>query len=372
LAGVAPCVDLTGGFDSRLLALVLESAGLHFCTNTRSAPLPDDVFIAQEIARRKGWEWHDLSLDENWPLLVAEMLPTALASGDARLEVLQLSRVLHAHQRLALHRRRLLCSAGGEHFERNWESEFVNAGRSSDFNIDRWIDMTALKKGDEALLKADAGLAVRQDFRTRLLDWIEPYTEELNTTKLELLHAYKSTGHGGAYRYADAAFLDTELPFYFKPIFNTAISVNFRFRNSHRLHRHMIGSLDRSVANTRTTHGGKALPNARWRPDRQLAYHAGVARKALNKVTAQTLGVAWLGADHSFPWEQAANGAILSRLRDDAVLDWTQMRIAPVLRRDSLDALVTHSLYPGFSGSSILGRIITAEMALRVTDTSLA
>jgi hypothetical protein len=312
-----------------------------------------------------------LGIGENWPLLVAGLLSTALTSGDARLEVLQLSRVLYAHQRLASHRTRLLCSAGGEHFERNWESEFFNAGRSRAFSIDRWIDMTALKRGDEALLEAEAGPAVRRDFRTRLLHWIEPYAEELNTTKLELLHAYKSMGHGGAYRYADGAFLETELPFYFKPIFSTAISTNFRFRNSHGLHRHMISSLDQKVASIRTTHGGTALPD-KWRPDRKLAYHAGVARKAVNKMTAQAFGVAWLTVDHPFAWEQAANGAVVSRLAETGVLDWTQMRIAPVLRRDRLDALVTRSLYPDFSGSSILGRVITAEMALRVTDTSLA
>ena len=370
LSGRDYCADLTGGFDSRLLTLALQAAGVPFCTNTRSVSTPDDVEIAQDIARRKGWEWHCLPLPSDWPLRVSELLPTALGWGDGQLDVLQLARVLFRHEQLATHREDLLCSAGGEHFERNWESEFLRAGHSRDFNTDRWVEMIALKQGDADLLREGAGGDVRSDLRTRARRWLEPYADELNTTKLELLHAYKSTGHGGAYRAADGAYIRTQLPYYFTPIFTTAISLSYRHRNGHRMHREMITALDKEIAGIRTTHGGPALPWRAWRPDRQAPYAAAIARKAASKLGGGR-GARWSRPPGMFAWQQAAHGAVLNELGKAGLLDWREMRTAPLLRRERFQDLVERSLSPGFTEHSLLGRVITAEMSLRATDTAI-
>lgn len=365
--------DLTGGFDSRLLCLLLNSAGVRFATNTRRDPTSQDAAIARSVARQAGWEWFDAGFPNSWPLILPEMLHTALAWGDGNLEVLQLSRVLYPHQLMAEKRSRLLLGGGGEHFQYyGWQSEFFNAGRSNKFDVYRWIDTIGLKPVRHAgVLSRDPRPDVREDYRTRLLTWVEPYRDELNTTQLELLYAYKSTGHFGAYRAADLAVLETELPFHFKPIFSTAISMGHRHRNGHRLMRQMITRLDPKVAALDTTRGGPAIPFRLQRAPRYIPYLSVVSRKGINKASAKITGMPLLPAKASFPWEQAANGAVLGRLQGSGILDWSQMRIGRLLDPNRFSNFMESAMLAGFNGNALLGRILTAEMALRETDTAL-
>lgn len=365
--------DLTGGFDSRLLCLLLDRAGVRFATNTRVGPGPADIEIARAVAQRAGWEWFDASLPDDWPLVLPDLLRTALVWGDANLEVLQLARVLHPHRQLAGVRPRLLLGGGGEHFQYyGWQSEFLNAGRSNAFDVYRWIDMIGLKPARHLdVLRGDPRRDVREDYRTRLLSWVAPYHDERNTTQLELMHAYKSTGHFGAYRAADLGVLETELPFHFKPIFSTAISLDHRHRNGHRLMRRMVTRLDARVAALETTRGGPAVPFRLQRAHRYLPYLGVVGRKGVNKVSQRATGAPWFPVATTFPWEQAANGAVLAGLRPARLLDWSQMRVGALLDRDRFAALLRAALLPGFRGTPLLGRIITAEWALRESDTAL-
>jgi asparagine synthetase B (glutamine-hydrolysing) len=363
--------DLTGGYDSRLMCLLLESAGVKFATNTRSVAGSDDVDIARVIAARRGWDWVNPTLPDDWAAALPAHLGATLGWGDGQLEVLQLARVLWVHEQLAQQRPQLLSAGGGEHLQYyGWQSEFLAAGRSRRPNIDRWIDMIALKPTDESVLAGGPRPAVHADFRERLTRWLEPWADELNTTQLEMAYAYKCTGHFGAYRSADAAHLEAQLPFYFKPVFEAAFSSSYRHRNGHKLMRAMIERLDRQVADIVTTRGGPALPWRPWRAHRFLPYYAVVGRKAVNKLSAKALGRPLMLRHSVFPWQPAANAAVLDALGSD-LLSWPSMRIAPLIRRERLDALIARSTTVDFADTPMLGRIITAEMSLRVTDTTL-
>lgn len=365
--------DLTGGFDSRLLCLLLASAGVRFSTNTRSDPSSQDLRIARSVAQRAGWQWVDASLPDDWPLVLPDMLRTALVWGDSNLEVLQLSRVLHPHQLMAQVRPRLLLGGGGEHFQYyGWQSEFLRAGRSDTFDVYRWIDMIGLKPvAHTGVLRPDPRAGIRDDYCTRLLAWVEPYRGERNTTQLELMHAYKSTGHFGAYRAADLGVLETELPFHFKPIFSTAISMNHRHRNGHRLMRRMITRLNPHVAAIDTTRGGPAVPFRLQRAHRYVPYLSVIGRKGVNKLSAKLPGPSLLPPKPAFPWQEAANSAVLTTLGGSGMLDWPQMRVGRLLDEQRLVQLVHSATLAGFHGNAMLGRILTAEMALRETDTAL-
>jgi hypothetical protein len=238
--------------------------------------------------------------------------------------------------------------------------------------MDRWIEMIALKVTDAALLAGNAAADVKADFGTRMSRWIEPYEEELNTTKLELMFAYKCMGHGGAYRAADGAFLSAQLPYYFRPVFSTAMSIHHRHRNGHKLHRQMIDNLDHQVASIRTTHGGPALPVQTLRAHQRLPYWSVVGRKVAGKVAGRTVGRLSRRGAPTFAWQSAAHGAVLREYHEQGLLEWKRMRVAPLLQRQQLESLVVRSLMPGFQDDALLGRVITAELALRTTDTSLA
>jgi hypothetical protein len=195
--------------------------------------------------------------------------------------------------------------------------------------------------------------------------WVAPYADELNTTQLDVLYAYKMTGHFGAYRSADAAHLHAELPFYFRPVFTAAFSTSHRHRDNHRLMRHLISRLDRKAAAIATSTGGPAEP---WRPTnlhRFLPYYTQIGRKAANKLSQRTLGRALLPGRTDAWWcPPAARRAAVAALTQD------QLRSRPLYDEPALERLLERAGEPAFEETTMLGRVLTAELALRAAGAS--
>jgi hypothetical protein len=372
-AGKETWVDLTGGYDSRLLALLLRRAGVPVRGNTRSTPDGQDLPMARAVAAAMGVPWEAPVLPEGWSDKVTEWLPFALGWGDANLEVLQLARVVWAHDRLRERLPGLLAGGGGEHFQfAPWKSEFHRAGRSSTVTYDNFIGMRMLKPVQRSVLAGDPVGAVREDMRERLSRWVAPYASATNTEQLDLLYAYKSTGHFGAYRSSDDGLLQAELPFYYRPVFEAAFSTDFRHRNGHRLMRAMTARLDPRVAALQTTRGGPAEPVRVTNAHRYWPYYAGLARRAVTKVSEKLTGRPLLLPVEGFPWAADAHRNVLVGLGGGALLRPEQLVSADLYRPDALAQLLQASTQPGFTQSALLGRILTVELALRATGGAVA
>lgn len=366
-------IDLTGGYDTRLLALQLAAEGVRFTTNTRGDPEGGDREIAHELAGAAGWEAVDLTTRPSWEQQLPDMLPVALGWGDGNLEVLELSWVLWAHGQLAPRQRSLLIAGGGEHYRGfAWRQEFLAAGKSNRVKMDNWLDMRLLHPMNTELFAADPTNAVRSDFETRMSAWAEHYAEEPNTTQLDIMYAYKMTGHFGAYLSADGAFLDSQLPFYFRPIFGAAFSSRHTHRDNHKLMRHMMWRLDPKLASISTTTGGPAVP---WRPrnlHRFAPYYGQIAGKAVNKISQRALGRPLLpGGPQDFYCNAAARRAAIRSVAEGGDLQAADMRSAPLFDPSELDDLLRRASKPGFEETAILGRVLTVELALRALDSGL-
>jgi hypothetical protein len=359
--------DLTGGYDTRLLALLLRRAGVAFDTNTRGDSAGSDRRIAGQLASTMGWRLCDLTVPDDWNRRVTEVMPTAVAWADGTLEVLELSWVLWAHARLAREHPLLLIGGGGEHLRGfAWRQEFLQGGKSTRVNWDNWLDMRMLHPMDASLFRADPTAEVRDDMRRRMGAWVAPYDNELNTTQLDVLYAYKMTGHFGAYRSADAAYLHAELPFYFRPVFTAAFSTSHRHRDHHRLMRHIIARLDRNAASIATSTGGPAEP---WRPTnlhRFLPYYAQIGRRAVNKLSERTLGRTLLPTRTQAWWcpPAARRAAVAAVTRDE-------LRSRPLYHEHALERLLARAGEPESGQATVLGRVLTAELALRAADAGL-
>ena len=363
--------DLTGGFDTRLMNSLLESAGIQFSTNTRDEEAAD-ARLSREVAGVAGWESVHLRLPAGWADALGSMVRTALAWGDANIEVLELSWVLWAHRELGRSLPALLSGGGGEHFQYHaWKSEFLHAGRSNRVNFDNWVAMRLLRPVNTGLFARDPTLEVRADLARRMASWVEPYSSELNTTQLDLLYAYKMTGHCGAYLSADHAYLSAELPYDLKDVLTAAVSTNYRFRNGHRLMRSMQERLNPRVAAITTTSGGTAEP---FRPNnihRSAPYYGTLLRKAANKVS-QKLGAPVLPTvAHFDPAPMPTRRSLLVSLGDGAPLSSSRMRSAPLYRRGALDDFLAAAFDGGPVDTALLGRILTIELALRAVDAGI-
>jgi hypothetical protein len=369
--GTAAWSDLTGGFDTRLLDAVLDRAGVSFRVNTVGSDGDRDVMIASRLAREAGWDWTCFRLPPDWPEILPSMLRRSLAWSDGHLDILQLSEVLWLHREKSRTSSSLLTGGGGEHFRhRAWQQEFLGAGRSNVVNWENWLRMRVLPPLGAAIFRADRSEEVRADLRRRMQDWLEPYAGEPNTFQLDLLYTYRTIGHFGAYRSAATAFLNAELPFYFKPIFTAATSTNFRFRNHSRLQRHLIARLNGKLAAVETTSGGPAEP---WRASnlyRFAPYYGRIARKAVNKLSQKATGRPVLASGHQAA-PSAARAAVVTHLEDTAGFHYDKLRLAPLLRREGFDELMRGARDPAVGDPTLLGRVITAELALRETDSTL-
>lgn len=363
--------DLTGGYDSRLLVLLLREAGVQFDTDTRGFDESPDVRISRQLAELAGWNWLQLRIPDNWSELLPKMISTALVWGDAHLEVTELAWVLWAHAQAGRRNPSLLIAGGGEHYRGfAWRQEFLNAGRSNRVNYRNWIDMRLLNPMDVSLFASDPTPDVRENFRARMVARAQPYASEPNTTQLEILYAYKGTGHFGAYLSADSGFLTSQLPYYFRPVFRAGFSVDHRFRSDNRLMRHMIERLDARMAAVPTTIGGPAQP---WRVSnshRFLPYYAEIGRKAIRKLSQKTLGRTVFAEQPSLNMRAfgRAVGPVLRRFDDGQPLRHARMRSAPLFAGKHVDELFRQAENGALRDTRQLGRILTIELALRTTD----
>ncbi|HEX4564145.1 MAG TPA: hypothetical protein VH115_06775, partial [Solirubrobacteraceae bacterium] len=282
--------DLTGGWDSRLMTTLLARAGVNFCTSTTGDERSPDVRVGARVANAAGWDWKRLDIPADWARIMPGLVALALAWGDCHLDALQLAEVLWGHLEKARQHQQLFIGGGGEHFrDRAWQQEFFDGGRTRRVNFGNYVDMRLLKPLDTSVFVRDPTAEVRDDLGARMRARAEPYSQYLNSTQLDVMHAYKNTGHFGAYLSAGAGAIPAELPFYLRPVFTAAFSTSHRHRGSHRLMRCMIQALDPRIAAVPTEAGGPATPIGIRNSYRFLPYYATLGQRAVNKLSQRTL-----------------------------------------------------------------------------------
>jgi hypothetical protein len=365
LAAEPTWLDLTGGYDSRLMALLAHRAGVTFTGNTRESSIQPDVRMARDIAQRKGWPWREMRVPWDWPDLLPGQAPRALAAGDGRLEVIQLSRVQWGHEQLALTVPRLLSAGGGEHVQaKAWVSELPRPGREQ-VNLELWTDVVGFRPVEVDALAAGSREATKADVVELMRPVAARYADQPSTRQLDACYAYKSSGHFGAYRAADDQDLVAQLPYYWKSTFETTFALNFRHRSGFRLMRTMMERLDPEIARLPTTRGGPAVPMRPTTFHRYLPYYGLMTRKAVNKLTYMGVGRTPFPFPVAPKWPEAeSNAALLRHLQDTGVVDLDHLRVRSLLSDEGVRRLATLQM-----SSKMMGRVLTAEMALAATGT---
>lgn len=278
--------DLTGGFDTRTLCLILENADLDFDAITDGNPASPDATLAREIATLKGWNWVSNPVDP----VADRMLSTrsAIAWGGGGLEAIQLGDILSLHSRSPL-RGRLRLGAGAGEIARDffWIQEMSSIGRTNKVKLDRLINLRLMGPTDLRAFSVDPTGAVWEELRDSLLERSRCFNDQVNTFQLDVLYAFKCRGHYGAYLSATAGQTSQVLPFLFRDLFVSFTSVKPRYRLQHHFQGALIQFFDERLAQLRTTRGGPALPYSLRNVARQLPYFAeqgmNLGRRAMKK-----------------------------------------------------------------------------------------
>jgi hypothetical protein len=354
--------DLTGGFDSRLVAGLLTRVGQPFWTSTNGGDTSPDVVLAREVARAGGYPWRHFRP----PALEPSLADAALAWGDGSLDVFQLAEVLALHETKRADASVVVTGGGGEHASaRPWVQELWRAGRSREVDFSKLLDMRYLHPLDLSMLADDPGPAVEAYMRQVLGERARLFATQPNTTKLDAIYAYKSTGHFGAYRSASEALLRQEIPFYFRDFFSACFSADYRWRNGHRLQRGMIDRASPQTAPVPTTLGGPAQPLRLTNAYRFAPYYTRATRVLARKLR-EGLRPPPAPGPAADTWARRA--PIVQRLREHGVLDPRELRSAELYDRPGLTAFFVRAEQPGFSEWKLLGRVATLELALRAAE----
>jgi hypothetical protein len=232
--------------------------------------------------------------------------------------------------------------------------------------------MRMLHPFDIAIFATDPTPEVRADMGERMRAWAAPYAGELNTTQLDVMYAYKVTGHFGAFLSAATALLDISFPFYLRPAFTAAFSVNHRYRAQHRLMRHMISALDPSIAALPTTNGGSAEAMRLSNAHRFLPYYAAIGRRAITKVSYTTTGRALLAPSDPTS-DRIVHGRrhLVDAWAAEGLFDPSDMRTGRLYDRAALAGVLDRARRGPTVGFDVLSRVATAELTLRAADASL-
>jgi hypothetical protein len=368
---VRPWLDLTGGFDTRLLALLAQRAELGFLANTSGEDANEDVRLARQIAETADWPWTQFRLPGDWDELLPARIEEAVAWGDGHLDALPLSEVMLGHQRKGERESMLLNGGGGEHYrDYPWGQELFAAGRSRTVNFERLIAWRALSPIDLSVFREDPTAPVSANLRAELEQRVEPFSSQPNTFQCDLLYAFKATGHFGAYQSTAGAWVHMELPFYLKSVFSTAISASPRHRNYHRLMREMMRRLNPTIAAIQTETGGPAEPLNLGNLHRFTPYPWRRGRRFASRLRGKVLGSG--DANPEATPTDVARGGLIAALRGQGRLDPATMRSGALYDGGALERLLADAASdPAAVDWTTVGRIVTVELALEAADAGL-
>ncbi|HEV7562054.1 MAG TPA: hypothetical protein VGO24_01000 [Solirubrobacterales bacterium] len=363
-----PWLDLTGGFDTRMLSLLAQRGGLRFMTNTIGDEGSEDAVLARQIAATAGWPWTRFDLPEDWAEVLPSRLEESVAWSDCNLDAVALTAVMQGHRDKAATESLLLNGGGGEHYrDFPWSHELLAAGRSSDYNFERFVHWRLLGPLDLSVFRQDPTRAAAATLREELEHRAEPFAELPNTFQGDVVYAYKSTGHFGAYQAAADAWIHMELPFYLKAVWTTTTSTSPRHRNFHRLMREMMRRLDPTIAAIQTETGGPAEPLG----VRNLYRFAPYPWRRGKRFAARVRGKIFKAesADPAASERELSAARLVATLRQAGRLDPRRMRSAAIYDTERLEAVLAAAVAaPATVDWGLVGRVITAELALEAVD----
>jgi len=365
-------IDLTGGFDTRFMAMFLERAGIPFKANSVGSAEHPDVRIAHKIAHKMGWEYQNFDFSSTWPQECPHYLEDVLCRGDAHLNVLLLTQPLWTHRQKNSQYTTLLNGLGGEMWRGPlWWPERTALGKSTHVNYDRQL-WSLMHPVADSVFVSDSSNQVKEEIKSQFKRIGNRYPDALNTVRLDCIWAYRETAHVGAWASAASGLLRIIPILFSKDIVTHVISLDYRWKTKNQLVRHMLERYSPALADIEVEGRGPAMPMRitnfyRFGPSKIIS-----CRKAINKLGEITFGRSfWPTKSYEsysrVEWRQE----ILEFAEAEGLFRSSEMHSGNLYRSDQLRFLLSQAQTKGFHHDEFLGRIITVEMALRAVGAAI-
>lgn len=371
-------LSLTGGLDSRTLAALMNFAGLSFKSYCHGPTDSKDVRIASMVSQTMGWDHEYFAIAPDWGRQRAQWLNRTIGHSDARLGVLKTSRIIREQTLKARQYPVSLWGYGGEIYRGfYWKQEPFRMGANGRVDYDRLLDYRIMPVTYPLLKNNDHWTnLIRDDLKNQLKTVGEQNPGWPKSVKLDLIGAHLESFLSGATISAVMGLQRVISPFDMKQNMAGIISVNYKWRLHSRLFRLILEQVNPSLAALETADGG---PASAMRPTnfyRFIPYwlrlseriiwgasHKFLGRTFWRKINPGTEGQAYPLAQ----WRRET----LAELENRELLLPAKMYTAGLYNPDRLEALIGRAKQDDFNLATLLSRILTIEMALRLAESTL-
>jgi hypothetical protein len=363
--------DLSGGFDSRLVTMILDQTGIPFKANSVGSPGQPDVKIARTISREMGWEHEAFDVPDTWPQECPRHFKDALGKGDAHLSVFLLAPVLWTHEQKARQYTTLLTGLGGEMWRGPlWWPERRNLAKSTEVHYDRQL-WSVMHPIPSSVFVSDGSQRVAEDLLERFRRVGDRYPDSLNTVKLDWLWVYRNTSHAGAWASAAVGPLRLLHILFSKEIVPHVISLNHHWKLGNLLARVMFEQYSPTLANIEVEGRGPAARKRLTNYYRFIPSRIGLSRKALNKLGQIATGRSlWPARTHSSYSRLEWRRGILAFAEAERLFHPSEMRSGSLYDLRQLQGFLSQAQAEGFGQDEFLGRVITVELAMRAVGSA--
>ena len=364
-------VDLTGGFDSRLAAMLVANTHVPFkayCMGPEDHP---DVQLSRKVSEEMSWDYVHTQLPEQWEPDQNSWFDRALGFGDGRVSLLRLAVTLRGFNERNAAIKTNVMGIGGENWRGySWQIEKGNIGRTSTLNYTALLDNVFLPGIPLHVMRFDRTQEVRKELSDFIFQLCSDYSELPNTVKIDRFEICRDSGHGGAYLSAVAGLGRSLAPLCFKAPVNFAFSLNYhwKFPRHHIFVRTLLERENKLLANLDTTTGGPAVPIRLTNVLRFWPLWKGITNRAVAIGSRKILGKTMSGklqphqTEYPLPsWRTAFH----SYARSEGMLNYNSMCTSGLYKRDEFNAYSEQAEMSQPHSSEFLDRVISVEMAMR-------
>lgn len=366
--------DLTGGFDTRFLVMMLDRAGIPFKANFVGAPAHPDVKIARQIVETLGWDYRHFQLPATWPRECPAYLADTLGRGDGHLNVLLSMRALWVHRQESREYSALLSGLGGEMWRGPiWGHDQSTLGQSSAVQYHRQL-WSFMHPVPEPVFRANTDRLVRDEVLRQFAEVGEREPDAPNTLKLDRLWTYRETAHVGVWASVAAGLVRIIPALFSKDIVSHVMSLDYRWKAKNLLVRNLFARYQPFLANLEIEGRGPAGPRRITNFHRFIPSRLAHARKLVNKaVEVKLRRTLWrTRPDEGFS-RQEWRRSIVKFAEAEGLLRPGAMRSDKLYNSGALQALLAQAQAGAdFTHDEFLGRVLTLEMALHAADTAIS
>ncbi len=369
-------VDLTGGFDSRLVAMLVAKIDVPFSAYCMGPNENPDVRLSRKISQEMRWEYENTQLSDLWEPDQYPWFNAALGCGDGRASLLRLAVTMRGFEERNKTIKRNVTGVGGENMRGySWQTEKANMGRTSTLNYEAFIDNLFPSAFPLNVMRYDRTREIRQELTDVIHQSVSKYTEFPNTVQIDRFEIGRDANHGGAYLSAVAGLDRSMAPLCFKEVVNFAFSLNYRWKypRHHIFVRALLERENKRLANLATTTGGPAVPIRLENAHRFWPLWKDMTNRAVAIGSKKILGKAvqvWpqtYQSEYPLPtWRSTFHEYAQSQ----GMLSPDKMSSGALYKRNELTEFVALDRPEGNRNPEFLDRVISVEMAMRAVGSS--